>query len=367
MSKPAFSFVIGIISGEAQGFLARLMRMILTVGAWVYSLVIRFRNRGYDSGWLKSYKLSVPVICVGNITTGGTGKTPLVELLGGYLQKRGVRVALLSRGYQAQGGGDNDEVRILRERLGGVEIVVDSNRVRGGRKAISEHGAEVLLLDDGFQHRRLQRDLDIVLIDCTCPFGYGAVLPRGLLREPIDSLSRAGVVVLTRCDQVSNAELSELSGTIKNLSVKSSGGNKESEVVIAQCCHQGQAIFSAGGEQMNVQAVQGKKLFAFCGIGNPESFVKTLEKLGGNVVGSHFFSDHFHYTVSDVQFLRSALDESGAEILITTEKDWVKLRELPGVNELANLWWLQVRAVLTEGQDELLGKIDELIDQYQDR
>ncbi|MBN2375206.1 MAG: tetraacyldisaccharide 4'-kinase, partial [Sedimentisphaerales bacterium] len=166
-----------IISGEAEGVFARVLRMILTVGAWAYSLIIRFRNRLYDMGWLKSYKLPVPVICVGNITTGGTGKTPVVEFLGGYLQKRGVKVALLSRGYQAQSGGDNDEISILRERLAGVTMVIDSDRVRGGRRAIAEHGAEVLLLDDGFQHRRLKRDLDIVLIDCTCPFGYGWLLP----------------------------------------------------------------------------------------------------------------------------------------------------------------------------------------------
>ena len=322
---------------------------------------------------MKSYELPVPVICVGNITTGGTGKTPLVEFLGGYLQKRGVKVALLSRGYRGQSGGDNDEISILRERLAGVTIVIDSDRVRGGRRAIAEHGAEVLLLDDGFQHRRLRRDLDIVLIDCTCPFGYGWMLPRGLLREPKDSLSRAGAVVLTRCDQIGAAELSELSRTIENLSVKPagvakpSGDNKDSRVIIAQSCHQGRAVFTAGGEQMDVQEVQGKKLYAFCGIGNPESFVRTLEKLGGNVVGSYFFSDHFHYNVSDVQRLRTAADESGAEVLITTEKDWVKLRELAGVNELANLWWLQVWVVLTDGQEELLGKIDELLVKYRDK
>ncbi|MBN2376788.1 MAG: tetraacyldisaccharide 4'-kinase, partial [Sedimentisphaerales bacterium] len=140
--------------------------------------------------------------------------------------------------------------------------------------------------------------------------------------------------------------------------------NNESGVIIAMSCHQGRAVFSASGEQMDVPAVQGMKLFAFCGIGNPESFVRTLEKLGGNVVGSYFFSDHFHYNVSDVQRMRTAADESGAEILITTEKDWVKLRELVGVNELSNLWWLQVQAVLTEGQDQLLVKIDELLVKY---
>ena len=169
-------------------------------------------NLAYSRGWKRSYRVAAPVVSVGNLTMGGTGKTPCVEYVAGFYRKHERRVAILSRGYGSQCGGLNDEGLVLSENVPDAPPYQGADRVALARAAIEESESEVLILDDGFQHRRLARDLDLVLIDATRPWGYGFLPPRGLLREPPSSLRRADGVVLTRCDQAAPDALSALIG-----------------------------------------------------------------------------------------------------------------------------------------------------------
>ena len=184
----------------------RTLRVLLRPVGWLYGLIICIRNRLYDWHMLRAVRLNVPVICVGNITAGGSGKTPVVIALCEALIRQGRRPGILTRGYKGT-GDDSDEVRLFHTALPEVPVIVDADRVRGGRRALVNHDIDVLVMDDGFQHRRLVRDCDVVLIDATNPWGYGHLLPSGLLREPISALKRASAILMTRCDQVAPGQL----------------------------------------------------------------------------------------------------------------------------------------------------------------
>ncbi len=209
-----------LISGELRGLLPAAARACLRPLSWVYRAAVSVRNRAYELGLLPCYQAGVPVISVGNITAGGTGKTPMVEYLCRRLCTAGWRPAIVSRGYGAR-AGPNDEALLLAANLPAVPHVQEPDRVAGAREAIERHGCDIIVLDDGFQHRRLRRDLDLVLIDCTNPFGYGYLLPRGLLREPLAGLRRADAIVLTRAECLPPADLDQLRRQLERLA-----GNK---------------------------------------------------------------------------------------------------------------------------------------------
>lgn len=354
-----------IINGTRGGVVVAILRPMLALLAKLYGLVVSFRNRLYDWGWLASTPLSVPVICLGNITAGGTGKTPMVIWICHYLQGHGLKVALLSRGYKGDSHGDNDEMKLMGDTLDGVTMVVDADRVRGGRRAIEEHKAEILVLDDGYQHRRLKRDLDIVMIDCLCPFGYDRLLPRGLLREPIDQLRRADVVVLSRSDMIDKSQLNELKDRIERLC--------NGEVIMAR--HEPTGLYNAQGGKVALEKLKGKKVLAFCGIGNPPGFIATLEKLGARIVAKKFFPDHTKYDNNKLEKLHKAAQQCGADWLITTQKDWVKLKEVLGnkketspakantdqvADNAGQLHWLKVEMSISNGEDQLCSLLDGL-------
>ncbi|MEM0927420.1 MAG: tetraacyldisaccharide 4'-kinase, partial [Planctomycetota bacterium] len=203
-----------IIDGSDRRIAASVIRIGLWAASFPYRFAIGLRNRSFDRGTNVS-RVDVPVISVGNLTTGGTGKTPVVAFLAKWFRDRGVRVAIVSRGYGRGDADENDEALELHQRLPDVPHLQDPDRVQSARIAIEELGTQLILMDDGFQHRRLDRDLDIVLIDATCPFGHGYLLPRGLLREPTSSLARADAVLLTRSDLVEQRCLSEIEKTVK--------------------------------------------------------------------------------------------------------------------------------------------------------
>ncbi|HZW29293.1 MAG TPA: tetraacyldisaccharide 4'-kinase, partial [Isosphaeraceae bacterium] len=193
-----------LIRGQTRGPAAVVARTLLSCAAAGYGAAIALRNGSFEHGWLRVHRLGVPVVSVGNLTVGGTGKTPMVEWLARWFRARRRRVVIVSRGYRGE-QGLNDEGLVLEENLPDVPHLQDRDRVRAGRVALQELEADILVLDDGFQHRRLARDLDVVLIDALEPFGLGHLLPRGLLREPVRSLRRADLVVLSRADLVDPA------------------------------------------------------------------------------------------------------------------------------------------------------------------
>lgn len=292
---------------------SRLARAPLAAAAAVYGLAGRARNALFDAGLLRSHAVSARVVSVGNVVAGGTGKTPVVAALARIALGRGRRVAVLSRGYgRAAGESQNDENRLLSSKLPGALVVEDADRVAGARRAIAS-GADLLLLDDGFQHRRLRRDADVVLVDATRDLAAERCLPLGFLREPLGpALSRATVALLTRADLVSRESLAALRAAVERHCPR---------IAVAETVLEG--VTGVGGG-----APSAGPAFLFAGIGNPSSFRRTAARAGIPVSGHAFFRDHHAYTGDDLRRLAAAASSAGAERLLTTEKDAVKLAGL---------------------------------------
>jgi tetraacyldisaccharide 4'-kinase len=291
------------------------------------------------------HRAAVPVVSIGNLTVGGTGKTPCVEFVARFYRERDRRVAILSRGY-GSGEGRNDEARVLEENLPDVPHLQGADRVVLARTAIEELESEVLVLDDGFQHRRLARDLDLVLVDATNPWGHGYLLPRGLLREPMSSLRRAGVVVLTRCDQAREDERRRLRQRVARVAPG---------VPVIETTHRPMGLVN-GERETTLEELRGRPVGAFCGIGNPQAFRRTLIDLGAEVRDFRTYPDHHPYQREDVDALRTWARSLGKEAaVVTTQKDLVKLR-LFRLGDCP-LWALRIRFHVEAGEEVLAERL----------
>jgi tetraacyldisaccharide 4'-kinase len=305
-----------LIRGRTGGPFAHLARWSLQFAAIPYGAVVALRNGGFDRGWLHIDQAGVPVISIGNLTVGGTGKTPMVEWVARWFRRRGQRVAILSRGYK-QVQGLNDEGRVLEENLPDVPHLQDRDRVRSARIAVEELEAEVLVLDDGFQHRRLARDLDLVLIDALEPFGLGYLLPRGLLREPLNSLRRADIVVLSRADLVSASQ---------RAAIRAEVARRSGPLNWVEARHAPLEVIDADGSTTPIRRLGESSVAAFCGIGNPEGFRQTILPLCSDLREFRIFPDHHDYTAADIESLQCWARHVEANLVLTTQKDLVKLR-----------------------------------------
>lgn len=302
------------VIGEGAPVWARPVRTVLAGVSRIYGAVVRARNARFDAG-IGVARVKAPVICIGNLTVGGTGKTPIVVDVVRRLSADGLRPAVILRGYGAVGGGESDEQQLIRRVCRGVVCVADKDRVRGARTAIEHHAANVLVLDDGFQHRRLGRDLDLVLIDATCPLGFERLIPRGLLREPVEGLRRAHALIVTRTDEVGPEVLTALRERLTELC-------RDMPVVQTRHCAVGLSHLDGAPA---ADDVRGRRVFAFAGIGNPESFRTTLTHLGAEIAGIRWLRDHARYSPGVVRAILRAASAAGADLLTTTEKDAVKL------------------------------------------
>ncbi len=314
-----------VMSGRRRDPLAFLLRGVLRGAATLYGLAIWLRNWRYDAGRLPVHRAAVPVISVGNLTTGGTGKTPLVAYLATALRQRGYRVSLISRGYGRGEAALNDEALELEQRLPDVPHVQDPDRVAAATIAVEELETQVILMDDGFQHRRLHRDLDIVVIDATCPYGYGYLLPRGMLREPLASISRADIVVLSRSNYVSQAERQAIRETYQK-------NSKHPGLLWVEAEHRPARLIDYRDRTEPLEQLSGKRVLAFCGIGNPEAFRRTLADCGAEVVELHALPDHARYDADTVGQLeqwaktQQAAGDAAVDWVVCTQKDLVKIR-----------------------------------------
>ena len=338
-----------IISGRRRDSRARGTRSLLRVASLGYGSAVYIRNALYDHHLLRACRANAVVICVGNLTTGGTGKTPLVVWLCRFLLERQLRCAILTRGYKTHSGELSDEPALLAVECPDVPVIVNPDRVAGAAEAIRSHGAQVLIMDDGFQHRRLARDLDIVTIDATRPFGYGKLLPAGLLREPVAGLSRAHAVVLTRCDHVPDDALQRIEEAVQKIN---------DELVIVRSIHAPVGIETDQGAEIDLDAIKGKKVFAFCGLGNPQAFFRTLESVGAVLVGSRTFDDHYGYTKQDLSDIRRQAGERQAGLVLTTHKDWTKITRLAVPADRPPLAYLAVELQIMAGAVPLTALID---------
>ncbi len=330
---------------------------LLRLPAFLMRALSGARNSMYDRGLLPNARLAAPVVSIGNLTVGGTGKTPMVVWLARELQQRGRRVGLLSRGYRAQRatGELNDEGRLLAELLPGVPHIQNPDRVAGGRELVAQ-GSDVVVLDDGFQHRRLARDLDLVLIDATRPWGLPpmaedqepvrAVLPRGLLREELSSLARAHAVIITRSDAVDALRLAKLEQTLEE---------EAPGLPRALAEHRPSALlkFSAPSgdvQRLGLESLRGLAVVLVSGVGNPRAFEATARSCGADVQAVHTFPDHHAFTRAELEPLMQA----GASLLVTS-KDSVKLTELSIAHAV-----LEVELCITRGAQVLAALVDAL-------
>lgn len=337
-----------VVSGERHDLAAQFLRAALGMASIPYGIVAKWRNRQFDRGTREIVRMDVPVISVGNLTVGGTGKTPMVEWLARWFRQHDKRVCLISRGYGAEAGAKNDEALELEQKLPDVPHLQNPDRVAAARTAIEEFESEVIILDDGFQHRRIHRDLDIVLIDALQPFGYGHLLPRGLLREPISSLSRADIVALSRSDAIEHAERDRLHQEVTRR------GSRADWIEVS---HRPNQLTSSSGQTAPIDGLLGRQVAAFCGIGNPAGFRHSLEACGFNVVAFREFPDHHSYTPSEIATLADL--SADAEAIVCTHKDLVKI-QLPDLDGLP-LWALQIGLSVDNGQKELVASLEALL------
>lgn len=327
---------------------------VARLGLWALSapFAVAARTRGwmYDRGLLRARRCGRPVVAVGNLTAGGTGKTPFVAWLVGATRAVGRRPGILARGYgpRPQGSPLSDEGTLLAELVGAdVPQVEDPRRVRGAAALLSAHpDVDLVVLDDGFQHRALARDVDVVLVDATAPFGGGHFLPRGLLREPPRALARADVVVLTRADAVPAAALATLRARVAALAPRAD---------LACARTRATGLVAADGARRPLAALAGAAVAAWSGIGNPAAFEATLEAAGARLVLRRRSADHHRPTAAALAAVVADAARAGASLVVVTRKDLVKLRALapapPG------LVALDVETEVTEGREALLRRV----------
>lgn len=345
-----------LISGQTRGFFAGLIYAFFIAVSKIYSAIIRLRNYFYDKHIFAIHHAEAVVISIGNITAGGTGKTPLVAWLCNQIKTdskqktKDYRLAILTRGYKTT-QNQIDEPAVLAENCPNVNVVINPDRVIGASEAIGKYSSNVLIMDDGFQHRRLARNLDIVAIDATCPFGYGRIIPAGFLREPVSSLKRADVIVITRCDQVAEEKLKEIEKNLRNI---------KSELPIARSIHQAVHIKTIDNKQITLDEFKNRKVFAFCGIGNPDSFIKTLKNMNYDVAGTKIYDDHYNYTDNSLADLARESQKLSAEIMLTTQKDFTKIRLLDSAKNLP-LAYLAIEIKFLSGRDRLRCLIEEAL------
>lgn len=335
--------------------------MLLAPFSLVYGAVVMLRNRLFDHGFIKQEKLPVRVISIGNITVGGTGKTPMVIRLADMLKDHGFRPAVLSRGYGGKAKSPvnvvskgsqvlmphqdaGDEPVLIAKSLAEVPILTGPRRVVTGAWALQNLDVDVLILDDGMQHRRLFRDINIVLCNIVNPLGNEWVLPAGPLREPKTALKRADILIAV--------------GTHDDIARRSFTIPLKIDAPLFKCYYRPRYfLYGSREEEFPLELVRGKKVLAFCGIGNPSAFLHTIRALGADIAVFMPFADHHRYRFRDASLISSKARLHGAQLIVTTEKDKVKIQEFDFM--LSDVYALRVEMEFLEGQDDFMRLIIE--------
>ena len=317
--------------------LDKLMRAVLWPLAKLYELAVRLRVAAYETDYLKPKRLDATVISVGNLTMGGTGKTPIVGYIARYLKSEDYSVAILTRGYARRSSGIRvlnvthqqqtaasfcefgDEPMMLARSLPDVPIIVNKDRCEAGRWAERTMSTDVLVLDDGYQHLGLARDLNLLLIDATDPFGGFEMLPFGRLREPLYGIKRADAVIVTRADRPFDQ------GQV-NAIIKYYCGDKVPVMYFFSTITELRHLTT--GEVYDVKNFSGWNVDLACGIANPQAFAEDILQAGINIVSENFFPDHHPFTQADLEQINRAATDSGADAILTTEKDAVRIEGL---------------------------------------
>ncbi|HLF85616.1 MAG TPA: tetraacyldisaccharide 4'-kinase [Nitrospiria bacterium] len=350
-----------VICKKRASVLLNILLLPLTLASYIFLGLIEARRFSYRIGLLKSNRLNCKVISIGNLTVGGTGKTPFVIFLAERLKQMGRSVAVITRGYKAGSkepislvsdkervllapSDAGDEAYLVASRLKGVPVIIGKDRHLAGEYALRSFQVDTIILDDGFQYLSLEKDVEILLVDSTDPAGNGYMLPRGILREPFSGLSRSNAIILTRADQADR--LDSVVGDIKRYS-DSIG------IYYSRFKPVGLKEIRSGAEE-GIGHITGKRLLLFSGIGNPRSFSQMIGRLGGEVVREMIFPDHHNYMIRELEQIELFASRNKIDIIVTTEKDGVKIAETPF--GYLPIWALRVDLIL-EDQD----KLEELI------
>ncbi|OGX24350.1 MAG: tetraacyldisaccharide 4'-kinase [Omnitrophica WOR_2 bacterium RIFCSPHIGHO2_02_FULL_45_21] len=365
------NYFYNLATDKEKGCSAFIIRLFLLVLSWFYGLLVRILRLFYSR---VQVRFNCKVISVGNITWGGTGKTPLVECIARYLKQQGYKAAILTRGYKRRipirypppclpkAGAIRyetmgDEAYMLSRSLGSVPVIVDADRARGAASAVKGYGVEAVLLDDGFQQWRIKKDLEIVVIDATCPFGNRHMIPRGVLREPLSSLRRADIFVLTKI----------------NLAIQGTSGLKDflrsmnSRAEIFESAYEPMGfylVFStgrddsrpAGADLLNVNVLRGKVATLVSGIANPDSFEYLIRRLGIRIGLSFQFPDHYAYQQSVMEEIVKKSRAQNIDTIITTEKDSVRM-PTKTLSAQINIFALRIELKITNNEKEFFNRI----------
>ncbi len=335
------------------------VRTWLSGAAFLYGLIVQLRHWCYRRGWCASARLPCRVVSVGNVTVGGTGKTPVVILLTEWFLSEGRQVAVLSRGYKRKSGTPyclvsdgrrlladpsdaGDEPFLIARRCPTAIVAVGADRAAVGRQVLAQHPVDCMILDDGFQHLALRRDADLVLLDATDAPGLDAIVPAGRLREPLTGLGRAAALVVTRADSKEDVE-----AVRSRLKAAHLSSDDVIEVRFMPEC----LVSVRTGETKPLEWCRGVKTWLVSGIGNSKSFRRSAVSVGVQVAGETAFGDHHRYHEDDVRGVRAEAQAARADIVLTTEKDAGKLQPFLAPDES---WWaLRIRAEVVRGEERL--------------
>ncbi len=344
----AYQKIRGILAGEDRSAGAEFLRALLWPFGQGYGAAMALRAFAYRKQLLRSFAVPAPVISIGNLVCGGTGKTPFAALLCRRLAELGRKPAVLLRGYGVKRGAIPEEALWLAQRAGKALVQVDVDRVRGALAALRA-GADVLVLDDGFQHLRLRRDLDIVLVDATAPWPGRCPLPGGLLREFPSALRRTHVIFLTRCEQSGPTEIAKIE---EELRCWTSG-----QTIIGRAYHHPVRLTDFSGAEHAMPDLRACRLIALCGIGNPCAFIKTVRGLGAEVIAERFFPDHHAYTPAEVAAVEKEAEKMSA-LIACTEKDAIKLEAAVAA---PRRWRIVGVEITLEHEHEFMARVQECL------
>jgi tetraacyldisaccharide 4'-kinase len=336
------AYMISIMKDERKTPDAYIVKVFLSIVSLIYMFVSRCIYFFYKAKILRSYKVPVKVISIGNITLGGTGKTPFAIKLAEDVKSMGKRVAVLSRGY------GKDESHLLEEKLKDTPILVGRNRVKNATRAHDELGSDCVILDDGFQHYRIRRDLDLVLIDSTIPFGNMQLFPRGILREPLERMEDADIAILTKSDMGRNNIAS-----IRTLLKKA---NKKME--IAESFYQPLDFRKVvGDKEMPLSYITDKKVAILAGIANPDYFDWIVSNLGAGIAEKFHYPDHHPYCERDIAHIAKRCLAKGINIVITTEKDAIRLERLKNIPAQIEILALRIDFKINSNEEAIVGRL----------
>lgn len=360
-------YYFDIISGKRRGVVSFFIKIILFLLSILYSLFFKIRNTFYSAGLFKTNKLLVPVISVGNITLGGTGKTPFIIWLAEYLKKERYKTGILTRGYGRKNKNETivllknneildynitgDEPQLIKNNIDpDIPIIIGSNRAKSGLLLIDEFGTKIILLDDGFQHLSLKRDLNIVVIDALNPFGNFNVFPAGILRENIGNLKRADIFLITKVDLISTTEKNKIIEFIKKTVYNA---------VILEGIFQADKFISVKTKKEYApEYVSKSKCIAFSGIGNPDSFRKTLKNINISLLDYIIFPDHYPFMEKDMSDIFKRKIQFNSDIILTTEKDSTRLYNIKLKDDIL---FLSIKLKIIAGEELLKERIKKIL------